>query len=131
MKKAMLTAIIMLTGASAMAQYYPGPAPGGYYPPPGGGGYHHHHQPDPNDQASALSAATGAMFLSLATMCGAGPGCYYKNLVAATQEEAVMYKADGTMGPYLARTLEVAKTREGIKDLTLEQQIESIIQFKP
>ncbi|QLY25944.1 MULTISPECIES: hypothetical protein [unclassified Bdellovibrio] len=130
MKKAIVTAIIMLTGASAMAQYYPGPAPGGYYPPPGGGGYHHQ-QPDPNDQASAMSAATGAMFLSLATMCGAGPGCYYKNLVAATQEEAVLFKVDGSVGPYLARTLEVSKTREGLKDLSLEQQIENIIQFKP
>ncbi len=129
MKKAVLTAIIMLTGASAMAQYYPGPVPPPvYYPPHGGGGYHR--QPDPNDQASAMSAATGAMFLSLASICASGPGCYYRAMETA-QEEAVMKKADPTAsGPVIERALELLSQQEAFKNATEEKKLDAIINFK-
>jgi hypothetical protein len=130
MKKAVLTAIIMLTGASAMAQYYPGPVPPPvYYPPQGGGGYHHHRQPDPNDQASAMSAATGAMFLSLASICASGPGCYYRAMDTA-KEEAVMKKVDGTTGPVVERALELLGQQKEFRSATEEQKLDAIINFQ-
>ncbi|WP_413576945.1 hypothetical protein ACLVWU_02405 [Bdellovibrio sp. HCB290] len=131
MKKAVLTTIILLTGVSAMAQYYPPPPPPGpvYYPPPhGGGGYHHGGRSSEDEAMSAMSAATGAMFLSLASICSTGPGCYHK-VVKQAQEDAVMNKVDGTRTVLLMQAVELLRERAP-EGKTEDQLIDSIIDFK-
>ncbi|WP_413559828.1 DUF2388 domain-containing protein [Bdellovibrio sp. HCB209] len=138
MKKAVLTAIVMLTSVSAMAQYYPGPVPppppgpvyypgGGYH---GGGGYHNGGRSDQDDAMSAMSAATGAMFLSLASICASGPGCYYKQVIQAAKEDAVQYLADGEMRPKLAKAIEELKKAVPTDKSSEEALALAIVEFK-
>ncbi|WP_413586308.1 hypothetical protein [Bdellovibrio sp. HCB274] len=134
MKKTVLTAIIFLSGVSAMAQYYPGPvpppAPGPvYYPPPhhGGGGYHGGRSNE-DEAMSAMSAATGAMFLSLASICSTGPGCYHK-VVKQAQEDAALYEVDGTRTALLVRAVELLR-ENAPAGKTEAQLLESIREFK-
>ena len=132
MKKAVLTAIIMLSGVSAMAQYYPAPPPpppgpvyypgnGGYH---GGGGYGRTQQ---DDQMSAMSAVTAAMFASLAISCASGPGCAYKQVIAQSKEDAALYMADGSRTALLTKAFELMNEKMKATD---EQKAELILNFK-
>ncbi|WP_413583433.1 DUF2388 domain-containing protein [Bdellovibrio sp. HCB288] len=134
MKKAVLTTIILLTGVSAMAQYYPGPvpppAPGPVYYP--GGGHHGggHHGRSNNDEAmSAMSAATGAMFLSLASICSTGPGCHYKQLINSAKDDAALFLVDGTKGAKLVKALEELRAAVPTDKSSDTQLAEAILNF--
>lgn len=134
MKKAVLTAIIMLSGVSAMAQYYPGPVPPPpppgpvYYP--GNGGYHGGGRSNQDDAMSAVSAASAAMFASLATICSTGPGCYYKQLINSAKDDAAMFLADGTKGANLTKALEELRKAVPTDKSSDAQLAEAILNFK-
>ncbi|MBO9667525.1 MAG: DUF2388 domain-containing protein [Bdellovibrio sp.] len=134
MKKLIVATLVSLIGASAMAQMYPAPIPapvygggyygGGYY----GGGYYQNQRTQQNEVGSILSAYTGALLLSSASMCGSGAGCMYKEVIMDSKDDAAIFiSTEGAeKGVKLARALELLREMDPktkLNDLQLAEEI--------
>ncbi|WP_413559792.1 DUF2388 domain-containing protein [Bdellovibrio sp. HCB209] len=97
MKSLMVSLVVIACASSAFAGrgHHGG---GGYGRGPGhghgGGGYHHGgNRNDSNEVASILSAYTGALMLTSATACGSNDGCYYKQVIVDSKDDAAIFIA--------------------------------------
>ena len=108
----MVSLVVIASASSAFAGrgHHGG---GGYGRGPGhghGGGYHTTRN-DNNEVASILSAYTGAMMLTSATACGSSDGCYYKQVIVESKDDAAMFIAtDGDQkGVKFTRAVELLR----------------------
>ncbi|HEX7673228.1 MAG TPA: DUF2388 domain-containing protein [Bdellovibrio sp.] len=99
MKSLFVSAVIVLSGVAAVAHPY------------GPGYYHGGDRAADNEVASILSAYTGALFLTSASSCSAGPGCAYKEAIVESKDDAAVFLATGgeQKGVKLTRALELLR----------------------
>ena len=119
MKKTLLiSAVLVLTGVTAMAHPY----------------YHEDHYyggPGDNEVASILSAYTGALFLTSASQCSAGPGCAYKEAIVEAKDDAAVFLAtDGDQkGVKLTRALELLRQMDSSSTSSDAKLAQDILDF--
>ncbi|MBO9665297.1 MAG: DUF2388 domain-containing protein [Bdellovibrio sp.] len=136
MRKFLAAFAVLAMGASAVAGPHHGHG-GGYgprpYPPPppphhggphGGGS-------DSNEVASILSAYTGVLMLTSASMCASDAGCAYKEIIVDSKDDAALYIAtEGDVkGVKLSRALELLREMDPATQSSDLELAEDIINF--
>ncbi|QDK38384.1 DUF2388 domain-containing protein [Bdellovibrio sp. NC01] len=121
MKSLVLSASILLAGIAAVAH------PGHYH----GGGCYNCGRSDANDVASILSAYSGSLLLTSASMCADGPGCYYKEIIVESKDDAALYLATGgeQKGVKLTRALEVLRQMDPSNTSSDEKLAQDILNY--